>query len=138
MFLQTIIFINLSKKIKQIPHVEINDELSGRIAILENLATSQKQTNSAVSERIDSIIPLLSTIDHHATIRYNPFKDAGVGGKQSFSTALINKNGSGIILTNLFSRELSRVSIKEIENWTCTDHELSLEEKEVLDQIKTA
>jgi len=67
--------------------------------------------------------------------RYNPFKDSGVGGNQSFSLASVNKKGDGFIVTHLFSREMSRVQTKAITNWQ-SDLELSPEEKATLEKLQ--
>lgn len=68
-------------------------------------------------------------------IKYNPFRDSGVGGNQSFSLATVDAHGNGAIITHLFSREMSRVQAKQISAWQ-SDTELSPEEKQVLEQIE--
>src|SRR3990167_11270056 len=39
------------------------------------------------------------------TIRFNPWKGEGVGGNQSFSTAFVSENGSGAVISSLYSRD---------------------------------
>lgn len=97
---------------------------------------SKKLADGALSRNTQETIDnLASQMPQSAIIRYNPFRDSGVGGKQSFSLALINSNGDGVIISQLFSREFSRVSAKEITLWN-SDLELSPEEKEVLKQVQ--
>lgn len=58
-------------------------------------------------------------------VRYNPF--AQMGGDLSFSLALLDKNGDGIVLTGLFSRNSSSVYAKPITDGSST-YPLSQEE----------
>lgn len=70
-----------------------------------------------------------------AIVRFNPFRDSGVGGNQSFSLATLDEQGNGSLITHLFSREMSRVSAKQIAHWQ-SDLELSPEEKQAIDQLR--
>ena len=45
-------------------------------------------------------------------IRFNPFEDAG--GDQSFAIALLDADGTGLVLSSLFSRTGSRMFAKEV------------------------
>jgi hypothetical protein len=45
-------------------------------------------------------------------VRYSPFADGG--GNYSFSLALLNQHDSGIIITNMYGRQQSRVYTKTI------------------------
>jgi hypothetical protein len=56
---------------------------------------------------------------------------AGQAGKFSFSLLMLNRNGSGIILTSLTSTQGSKVYVKRIENWK-SDTALSREEEDLL------
>jgi hypothetical protein len=55
----------------------------------------------------------------------------GQAGKFSFSLLMLNRNGSGIILTSLTSAQGSKVYVKRIENGK-NDTALSREEEELL------
>src|SRR6185369_13219155 len=61
------------------------------------------------------------------TLRFNPFKGTGDGGNQSFSTALINEKGDGVVLSSLYSRERVSVFSKPLETWK-SEFELTEEE----------
>lgn len=102
--------------------------------------------SQALHKHIHELEQRIEHITHHceqisrqlprtALIRYNPFRDSGVGGNQSFSLATIDQDGNGSIITHLFSREMSRVQAKEIQGWQ-SETELSPEEQSVLQQIK--
>jgi hypothetical protein len=63
------------------------------------------------------------------SMRYNPFKDQG--GNQSFSVALVDEGGNGVIFSSLYSRERNSFFLKPVAKGI-TEHELTGEEKTVL------
>jgi len=130
------IYINLLQSISKIPHVQASKEFGGHISKLEQEISTLKESNVLLTEKISELIPLTKQIKKTGIIRYNPFKDSGVGGKQSFSTAIIDALGNGLIISNLFSREMTRVSAKEIKEWQPIEQQLSPEEKEVLESLQ--
>ena len=75
---------------------------------------------------------LSSSVRHVRTLRYNPFPDQG--GNQSFSTALLDEKGNGVIITGLHARDTMRVYAKPIRQ-RASDFELTIEEQDVLNQI---
>lgn len=64
-----------------------------------------------------------------ATVRYNAFSD--VGGKQSFATALIGEDGSGVIVSSIYTRERMNVYAKPVVDFS-SEYELSAEEARAL------
>jgi hypothetical protein len=66
-------------------------------------------------------------------IRFNPFKE--LGGDHSFSLAVLDGEGSGVVLTSLHARDRTRVYMKKIVKGKC-DVELSEEEKKALSKAK--
>ena len=125
----------LSKKIRQIPGLEINQKVLSEIKDINQKIELINQTDKKQDLKISNLEIRTKDILDIKTLKYNPYRDMGVGGKQSFSTALIDKNGNGFILTNLYSRERTRVLLKEIQNFQ-PQQELAPEEKEVLDLLK--
>ncbi|MDK2822749.1 MAG: hypothetical protein PWQ67_2053 [Clostridia bacterium] len=61
--------------------------------------------------------------------RYNAFQ--GIGGEQSFSVAMLDDNGNGIILSSIHGRDDARTYAKTVINGKST-YNLSEEEKRVL------
>ncbi len=59
-------------------------------------------------------------------VRFNPFNEEG--GNQSFSLALLDKNGDGAVITSLYTKEGNRVYGKPV---TKGKSEFSLSEEEV-------
>lgn len=64
-------------------------------------------------------------------LRYNPYGDTG--GDLSFSAALLDWKGNGIIVTSLHSRSATRVFAKPVDQGKAGKHQLSKEEQEALD-----
>lgn len=69
-----------------------------------------------------------------ATVRFNPFANAG-GGKHSFASALLSENGDGVIISTLNARDRVSVFAKTVEHFT-SEHELTEEEKTALENAK--
>lgn len=65
------------------------------------------------------------------TIRFNPWKGTGAGGNQSFATAILNEEGSGVVISSIYSRERVSVYAKPVSN-NSSPYELSGEEKEAV------
>lgn len=63
-------------------------------------------------------------------IRFNPYDDTG--GDQSFALALLDEQGSGIVLTSLHARSGTRVFAKSVINGKADKHQLSSEEEVVI------
>ena len=68
--------------------------------------------------------------------RFNPFED--LGGDQSFILCLLDQNSSGVIITSLHNRDLTRVYAKPIKNGEGENFTLSKDEKSaILKTIKS-
>ncbi len=82
-----------------------------------------------MQETLDSVEAVLShVIQGYGTVRYNAFPNAG--GEQSFSVALVDVQGNGMVMTGLHGREV-RVYAKPLVQWRAS-HSLSSEEQEAL------
>ncbi|MCD6020410.1 MAG: hypothetical protein K0R20_120 [Actinomycetia bacterium] len=64
-----------------------------------------------------------------ALLRYDAFED--VGGRLSFSCALLDDHGDGVVLTSINGRQETRVYAKQVTRGT-SSHNLSLEEEEAI------
>lgn len=69
------------------------------------------------------------------TIRFNPFKGTGDGGNQSFTTALVDERGDGVVVSGLYSRDRISVFSKPLKAYK-SEFELTEEENEVLESSK--
>lgn len=75
---------------------------------------------------------LKQTLQHLAIVRYDAFGDTG--GKLSWSLALLDDHGDGVVLTSINSRADARTYAKEIKAFT-SESKLSPEEEEALDTL---
>jgi len=87
---------------------------------------TQKELRAACAELEQTSRSFFDTVDIE---HYDAFP--GQAGKFSFSLLMLNRNGSGIILTSLTSTQGSKVYVKRIETGT-SDTALSREEQDLL------
>ena len=73
---------------------------------------------------------LSDALRHLAVVRYDAFGD--MGGQLSWSLALLDDAGDGVVLTSIHGRSDSRTYAKNIRRWTC-EQQLSPEEAEAVD-----
>lgn len=88
-------------------------------------------TNKEIIEycnRLDKDISLC--IRKIGMVRYSAFKDTG--SDLSFALALLNDNNDGVLLNGIYSREMSNIYAKQIQEGN-TNTKLSNEEKQALE-----
>lgn len=68
-------------------------------------------------------------LKHLAVVRYDAFDD--MGGHLSWSLALLDDAGHGVVLTSIHGRSEARAYAKNIAGWAC-DQQLSPEESEAI------
>jgi len=73
----------------------------------------------------------LNNFSKFSILRFNSFND--MGGDQSFTIALLDKNNNGFILTSLFYKDSPRVFTKPIKNGI-SEYQLLKEEETILKQ----
>jgi hypothetical protein len=69
------------------------------------------------------------------TVRFNAFSADGIGGYQSFATALLNEEGDGAVVSSLYSRDRVSVFSKPIKKFS-SEIELSQEERKAISLAK--
>jgi hypothetical protein len=67
---------------------------------------------------------------HLAVVRYDAFGD--MGGHLSWSLALLDDGGHGVVLTSIHGRSEARTYAKSITAWAC-EQQLSPEEQEAIE-----
>jgi len=70
---------------------------------------------------------------HLAVVRYDAFAD--MGGQLSWSVALLDDSGHGVVLTSIHGRSDSRTYAKSISAWSC-EQQLSPEEQEAIEHAR--
>jgi hypothetical protein len=75
----------------------------------------------------------VDALRHLAVVRYDAFGD--MGGHLSWSLALLDDGGHGVVLTSIHGRSEARTYAKSISSWTC-EQQLSPEEEEAITHAK--
>jgi hypothetical protein len=106
------------------------------ISSLNNLiAISERNSKDieSISEKLNAeIAENKKHIQRLGFKRYNPFTDTG--GDQSFTAALLDDLGDGIMISSLHSRENTRLYAKKVAGGKVSAQTLSTEEQEVIKQ----
>lgn len=110
--------------------IQLDDVLRG---ILEGHARALKRLEGAVRQLAHEDARLgerlTGAVQKVALIRYDAFED--VGGRLSFSCALLDERGDGVVVTSINGRQDTRVYAKPVARGT-SDHNLSEEEVEAI------
>ena len=102
--------------------------------MLQKYITKVEEVNSKSEEilnyctRLDKDISLC--IKKIGMVRYSAFKDTG--SDLSFALALLNDNNDGVLLNGIYSREMSNIYAKQV-NQGKTNVKVSDEEKQALE-----
>ena len=70
-----------------------------------------------------------ASVRHVGVVRYDAFED--MGGRLSFSAAILDGNGDGLVITSINGRQDTRCYAKQVQNWTSL-HNLSDEERQAI------
>lgn len=104
---------------------------------LENLAARLAETTARTERLVARTEQLNTTLAHTVQgmglVRFRAFQDTG--GDQSFSLALADGEGNGVVLSALYGRGATRVYAKPVQGWL-SPKSLSDEEEEALTQAR--
>lgn len=78
---------------------------------------------------------MASHISRVGTVHYDAFDD--MGGQLSFSTALLDEQGDGLVLTSINGRTETRTYVKQLTGGS-SGHNLSTEEREAIDRAQAS
>jgi len=99
-------------------------------AVLEKILKDLGEKEKQISELLKRVKKLekenLYNIQKIGLVRFNPF--AEVGGNQSFSLALLDGENSGLVISSLHSREVTRIYAKPVKKGRAVGYQLSTEE----------
>ena len=103
----------------------ILDDQSNRIARLESAVRALAGTDRRQQTDIEG------SVRNVGLVRYDAFED--VGGRLSFSCALLDDNGTGVVMTSINGRHDTRVYAKPVSEGH-SPYSLSIEEEEAIRQ----
>jgi hypothetical protein len=129
--------VSLQRKMKRYEetHISLKTYLSGKNidSLLEEYLGSMEIIKNQISDctlRLGKIEnKIRSAVDCIEMIRYSAFED--VGSKLSFSIAMLNQDGNGLVLSSINNREETRLYAKPVIAGN-SRHNLSTEEREVI------
>jgi hypothetical protein len=75
------------------------------------------------------------SISRSAVVRYDAYNE--MSGRQSSSIALLDNNGTGVVMSSILHREQARLYVKNVQNGQ-SDFELSPEEQEAIQSARPA
>ncbi len=101
--------------------------LQDEISKLKVAKESTERELAVIQEKLKKSIRGLETI------RFNPFPDQG--GNQSFAIGMLNEEGSGVVISSLYSRDRMSVFAKPVKEGKPL-YDLTAEEREALAKAK--
>ena len=119
--------------------------LAAVAAVLALLAwrgtTSRRGTGDDLPEDVHGLrqevaalrVEARDALRHLAVVRYDAFGD--MGGHLSWSLALLDDGGHGVVLTSIHGRSDARTYAKSVASWTC-EQQLSPEEEEAIEHAR--
>lgn len=90
--------------------VSLDEIMSRQLERIERLDTRVDALNK-LQQELEAITQ--RTLQKVGVVRYNPFADTG--GDQSFAIALLDPNGTGLVISSLHSRTETRVFAKPVQ-----------------------
>ena len=135
-----ILVIRLEIRLKKLLAGENGSSLEGSISFIKSSHDKQIIINDEIIKQIDNLdTRVRRSVRGVATVRFNPFSGTGSGGNQSFATALLDEQGSGVIISSIYGRDHFSAFAKPI-NQHKPEFGLSKEEteafKKAIAQIK--
>ena len=103
--------------------------LLGRIDRIEQAVRTLNATDRTQQYQIEG------SVRRVALLRYDAFED--VGGRLSFSCAMLDEHGTGVVITSINGRQDTRCYAKQIRNGT-SGHHLSDEERQAIREALAA
>ena len=122
--------------------LETHDELiaggsgsaAGRLGAVESAQADTGTAMRQVEQRVRELERLSQAdLSHAGFVRYDAFSNSGSG--LSYALALLNRQGDGVVLTSIYSREDTRTFGKPVEGFKPTV-QASSEELEAIERAR--
>lgn len=125
--------IRLSRRIAQLTHgVEKGNMEQVLHSHLETVAQTERRMD--LLEHATAVLQaqMPGCLQHARLVRYDAFPD--IGGAQSFSLALLDARGNGVVVSSVYSRADIRVYAKSVSDGLAS-HPLSEEEEQAIQGV---
>lgn len=109
------------------------------VGVVQRRAPNRGKAVPLAADEVASELDVLrsavsSSLRHLAVVRYDAFGD--MGGHLSWSMALLDDSGDGVVVTSIHGRSDSRTYAKNVAGWTASQ-QLSPEEEEAINFART-
>ena len=104
----------------------IEEDLENYMYRVERVEKQNAEIANFIKNLDDNVSECIQKI---GIVRYNAFKDTG--SDLSFALALLDENNNGVVLNGIYSREMSNIYAKPVENGK-SKYTISEEEKEAI------
>lgn len=104
----------------------IEEDLENYIHRVDRVEKQNAEIASYIKEMDEDLRRCIQKV---GIVRYSAFKDTG--SDLSFTLALLDTNNNGVVLNGIYSREMSNIYAKPVENGE-SSYTLSLEEREAI------
>lgn len=129
--------LNRRMKLFEVSSITLQTFMSGHLLdtlLQDNIQKliHQEQELNKIDTRLSKVeLKLRASVDRAELLRFRAFEN--VGSDLSFAFALLNQEGSGVVLSSIHNREEARVYAKPVKEGIST-YSLTGEEKEVIDR----
>ncbi|NCS99476.1 DUF4446 family protein [Candidatus Parcubacteria bacterium] len=110
---------------------DLEETLKTTVSDIEKSLKQQSEINNSIKIIGENLKDVVSGV---GVIRFNPFEGSS-GSNQSFSVALINKKGDGVVFSSIYSRERVSVFAKPVDKFNST-YSLTEEETKALGKAR--
>ncbi len=125
------LFYRLSSHYASLTKDVSKKDLLSSLNQLISLSSQNSESISKLSDKLnDEITENKKHLQKIGFTRYNPFTDTG--GDQSFTLALLDEKGDGIVISSLHSRENTRLYAKKVVLGQVDGQATSKEEQQVI------
>lgn len=105
---------------------------AGRLAALESGAAAQRTSLDRATNRVDALEALAATdLSRCGFVRYDAFPESAAG--LSYALALLNRQGDGVVINSIYSRDDTRTYGKPVAGFkptvTASEEELEAVER---------
>ena len=126
-------FSSINKKYKEFMKKlgdgkDIQEDLENYMYRVERVEKQNAEIANFIKNLDDNVSECIQKI---GIVRYNAFKDTG--SDLSFALALLDENNNGVVLNGIYSREMSNIYAKPVENGK-SKYTISEEEKEAIEK----
>ncbi len=105
------------------------DIFSALAQALRKMDVLSERVEDVVRQQLGQATVARNALQKFALVRYDAFEE--MGGRLSFSAALLDDHGDGVLITSINGRTETRTYAKPVQGLT-SDHNLSEEEREAI------